>query len=70
MITNGINNSFEKFEVGMKVQKLSGRPFKSGAKIETIVSFGINEIDPLKRHCAIFQDGSVCNLYNLEKTIK
>jgi hypothetical protein len=61
-----LGKNFEKFEVGMDVQKISGKPFKSGKKVETISSFGINETDPKKRRCAIFQDGSVCNLELLE----
>jgi hypothetical protein len=49
-------------KVGDTVWKISGKPFKSGEKEEKIVNFGINEQDPKKRRCAIFSDGSTCNL--------
>lgn len=51
-----------KFVIGDTVCKKSGKPFKNGSNHQTIVEFGINEQDPNKRPCAIFSDGSVCNL--------
>lgn len=48
------------------VIKKSKKPFKSGNKVETVVSFGINETDPKKRECVIFADGSICNKDLLE----
>ena len=51
-----------KFVIGDTVCKKSGKPFKNGSNHQTIVEFGINEQDPNKRLCAIFSDGSVCNL--------
>jgi hypothetical protein len=66
MMVYRLGKNFEKFEVGMDVQKISGKLFKSGKKVESILSFGINKTDPKKRRCAIFQDGSVCNLELLE----
>ena len=51
-----------KFVIGDTVCKKSGKPFKNGSNHQTIVEFGVNEQDPNKRPCAIFSDGSVCNL--------
>lgn len=50
------------FAIGNTVCKKSGKPFKNGSNHQTIVEFGINEQDPKKRPCAIFSDGSICNL--------
>lgn len=49
-------------EIGDKVIKISRKPFKSGKQIEEVVKFDINQTDPKKRECAVFQDGSVCNI--------
>lgn len=51
-----------KFVIGDTVCKKSGKPFKNGSNHQTIVEFDVNEQDPNKRPCAIFSDGSVCNL--------
>ncbi len=48
--------------IGDSVIKKSGKPFKSGNKIEVVKSFGINEKDPKMRATAIFENGSDCNL--------
>jgi hypothetical protein len=53
--------------VGDKVIKKSKKPFKSGLQIETIKSFSINQTDPKKRECVVFEDGSVCNKELLNK---
>ena len=53
-------------KINDKVIKKSKRPFKSGNQIETVVSFSINEIDPKKRECVVFADGSICNVSILE----
>lgn len=50
------------FAIGNTICKKSGKPFKNGSNYQTIVEFGINEQDPNQRPCAIFSDGSVCNL--------
>lgn len=50
------------FSIGDTVCKKSGKPFKNGSNHQIIVEFGINEQDPNKRLCAIFSDGSICNL--------
>jgi hypothetical protein len=50
------------FKVGQTVTKISKKPFKSGLQKEVIVDFGFNEKDPKKRRCAIFKDGSSCNV--------
>jgi hypothetical protein len=55
------------FLVGDTVVKKSKRPFKNGEKKQTITGFGINEKDPKLRPCAIFSDGSTCNLEILNK---
>jgi hypothetical protein len=55
------------FNVGDTVTKKSGKPFKNGSTYQTIVEFGINEQDPNQRLCAIFYDGSVCNLDMLNR---
>jgi hypothetical protein len=47
---------------GDKVIKISKKPFKSKKQVEIIVDFGTNPTDPKGRTCAIFEDGSVCNL--------
>ena len=49
-------------KVGDKVIKTSKKPFKSGRHIETVTEIAVNETDPKKRDCAVFFDGSVCNL--------
>lgn len=51
-----------KFKIGEEVEKKSGKPFLNRLKKEIIVGFGINESDPKKRPCAIFSNGSNCNL--------
>lgn len=56
------NNGVKKIVDGDTVCKKSGKPFKNGSNHQTIVEFGVNEQDPNKRPCAIFSDGSVCNL--------
>ena len=53
-------------KVGDKVIKISKKPFKSGRLIETVTELAVNENDPNKRNCAVFFDGSVCNLDMLE----
>jgi hypothetical protein len=56
---------------GCAVSKLSGKPFKSGTNVETVVSLSVNDTDPRKRPCAVFADGSVCNtemLIRINKT--
>lgn len=55
------------FNIGDTVTKKSDRPFKNGQKTQTIVSFGVNEQDPKQRPCAIFDDGSICNLDMLNR---
>lgn len=51
MNTNG-------FQIGDKVIKLSGKPFKSQLKVGTIKSFCINEQDPKKLVGAMFEEDS------------
>lgn len=58
------------FEIGQTVIKKSLKPFKSGKIAEVIKDFGVNELDPKKRECAIFEDGSNCNLDRLEHPIE
>jgi len=53
--------------VGDKVIKKSKKPFKSGLQIETVKGFSINQTDPKKRECVVFEDGSVCNKELLNK---
>lgn len=53
-------------QIGDKVIKISKKPFKSGKQVETIVGFGTNPVDPKNRTCAVFEDGSVCNLEMIE----
>lgn len=55
------------FNIGDTVTKKSGKPFLNGQKTQTIVSFGVNEKDPKQRPCAIFDDGSICNLEMLNR---
>jgi len=55
------------FDVNDKVIKKSGKPFKSTKYTEVITSFSINQADPDKRICAVFEDGSVCNIQMLQK---
>lgn len=57
------------FKINDIVNKKSGRPFKNGSNTQKIVGFGINEQDPKKRPCAIFDDGSNCNLHMLSEVI-
>jgi len=57
------------FKINDTVNKKSGRPFKNGSHIQTIVGFGINCLDPKKRPCGIFDDGSICNLDMLNHVI-
>jgi hypothetical protein len=53
--------------IGDRVKKRSGSPFLNRMKTEVIVGFGVNENDPKRRGCAIFSNGSVCNIDLLEK---
>jgi hypothetical protein len=57
------------FSIGDTVVKKSNQPFKNGEKTQTIVSFGVNEQDPKQRACAVFDDGSICNLKMLNRII-
>ena len=52
---------------GNFVIKKSRKPFKSTLQIEQVVSIGVNSQDPKLRKCAVFLDGSVCNLDQLTK---
>lgn len=55
--------------IGDKVVKISGKPFKSGNKMNTIKGFCQNEEHPKKSPAASFnEDNSVVNLDRL-KTI-
>jgi hypothetical protein len=56
-------------KIGDIVKKKSGKPFKNGSTYQEIINFGINEKDPKQRLCAIFSDGSVCNLDKLNSII-
>ena len=49
-------------QVGDTVTKKSGKPFLNRLKHEVGVSIGHNELDPKKRTCAFFSNGSNCNL--------
>jgi CRISPR/Cas system Type II protein with McrA/HNH and RuvC-like nuclease domain len=50
-----------------KVRKLSGKPFKSQLKINTIKEITVNEQDPKKNLAAKFyEDNSVVSLNMLE----
>lgn len=53
-------------KVGDRVRKISGEPFKNGKKTQVIVSFGYNLFNPNIKSCAFFNDGSSCNLDQLE----
>jgi hypothetical protein len=53
-------------EIGNIVRKKSGKPFKNGNQIQTVIGVGVNEVDPKKRECVIFDDNSVCNICLLE----
>lgn len=55
-------------KIGDTVKKKSGKPFKNGSMLQIITALGINEQDPNKRPCAIFSDGSVCNIDMLEES--
>lgn len=55
------------FKVGDKVSKKSKNPFKNGELVQVIDKLSVNEVDPKKRECAVFSDGSVCNLKMLTK---
>lgn len=51
----------------IKVKKKSGKPFKSGRKINTAVGIVINEDDPKQRKGYIFEeDNSVVNIEQCE----
>lgn len=54
--------------IGDNVAKISKKPFKSGNQIEKVVGLATNTADPKKRNCAVFSDGSVCNLDMLKKS--
>ncbi len=62
MQTNMLEEPKGIFKIGDTVQKKSNKPFKSKLTQEIIISFDINTIDPKRRVCAVFADGSVCNL--------
>jgi hypothetical protein len=65
-----IKNYRDGFELGDIVKKKSGKPFKSGYDTLMIIEFGINQTDPKLRSCAIFDDGTICNLDQLELFIR
>jgi hypothetical protein len=54
--------NFKNFKPGDIVVKKSDKPFLNGEKTQVIISLGKNEKDPKNRNCAIFSDGSLCNL--------
>jgi hypothetical protein len=56
----------DNIEIGDKVVKKSRKPFKGGSLIEEVVSFDTNTADPKGRQCAVFENGSVCNVDLLE----
>ena len=58
----------QSFRIGDLVSKISKKPFKSGEKAQKIAGFSKNSHDPQQRECAVFDDGSVCNLDILERT--
>jgi len=61
-------NSHIKFAVGDKVKKISGKPFKSTLKVNTIKEFCINEQDPKCRESVKFEeDTSVVTIDHIEK---
>ena len=48
----------------MKVSKKSGKPFKSGLKINTVKGITVNDYDPRKRPAyTFFEDDSVVSTY-------
>jgi len=47
--------------IGDFVIKKSKKPFKSGLKIERVLGFDVNQIDPNKRRCVVFKGGDICN---------
>jgi len=51
-----------RIEKGDWVMKKSHKPFKSKNQIEQVIAFGTNALDPKKRICVYFGDGSCCNL--------
>jgi len=52
--------------IGDEVEKISGKPFKSKNKINTIKAFCSNESDPKGRPAVQFvEDDSVVSLYQL-----
>jgi hypothetical protein len=54
--------------IGDKVEKISGKPFKSGNKVNTIKAFCINEQHPKKVPAVSFnEDSSVVDLFRLKK---
>ena len=57
----------DNIKIGDKVIKKSKKPFKSGLQIEVVKSLSINETDPKKRDCVVFENGSVCNTHLVEK---
>lgn len=59
----------KKFKIGDSVKKKSGKPFKDGSILQLITDIGINGKDPNKRSCAVFSDGSICNLDMLEESL-
>jgi len=58
--------NFKGFNTGDIVVKKSNKPFLNGEKEQVIINLGKNEKDPKNRNCAIFSDGSVCNLQMLK----
>jgi hypothetical protein len=61
-----IESTRDGFKIGDVVKKKSGKPFKCGYDAVSIVRFKVNDTDPKLRSCAVFNDGSVCNLDILE----
>jgi hypothetical protein len=56
-------------KIGDKVTKISGKPFKSGNKVNTIKGFCVNTEDPKQRNAATFEeDNSVVNLDKLKES--
>lgn len=54
------------FNIGDVVQKKSGKPFKCGDKIASIIGFTINKFHPAKTLGAILSDQSVVSLSTLK----
>jgi hypothetical protein len=60
-------NTKHTLQIGDKVRKKSGKPFKSKLYVETVKGYTTNQNHPNKSLAIVFDDESICNINMLMK---